>query len=436
MKTIRNNSFRKFGFLAVLLAASLVLWGCDQGLTETEPVQQGAPQTSTAASDVVPEVVPDGIVSAASANRQANLSEQQEATNRQLEVVAQALANALAEEELRGYVYERAMERFDGDTNVLWQDLVNPEAGQQGVPGKKGWNALIKDALPPGKARGMAHKLENTIERAGRLMAGPVHLYWAHAANFEDSHEASELRAPLVTFTPLGINFDQNRDLLAFDAQGGTRVVNEKTMKKRPIVVLAGNERTDDQGNVLEPFQTSTAQSQVGTNAMDEPCYDDPNQLEDTCDGGGGGGTGGGGGGDSDPYTRDIADREPGDKQILYYTYLHVDTEGGSKGLPELHLTIEDSQNRPVNDGYGGGDEGNEFYYDEHADEYQWQLDNDPLFEWEPDQEGFYVTFDWREDDGSSGDDDYGSATVNYAASSTKHYTSSDGSIEWTLRWE
>jgi hypothetical protein len=432
MRTIRNNSLGNLKFLAAILAAGLALWGCDQGVPESGPMKQSS---ASQASAVVPAAaVPDSVVSAATANQKGDLSDQEKATNRQLEVVALALAKTLGERKLRRYVYERAMERFDGDTNVLWQDLVDPEASQEKVPGTGGWNTQVKDALPPGKARGMAHKLGNTIERAGRLMNGPTHLYWAKAASFKSGHEASELRAPLVTFTPIGVNFDQNRDLLAFDAQGETHVVNEVTMKERPIVVLAGNERTDDEGNVLEPYQEASAvKGQLTTNAAEEPC-EDQNQYESTCGGGGGGG----GGGDDDPHTRDIPDREPGDLQILYYTHLNVDTEGGSRGLPELHLTIEDSQNRRVDDGYGDRDDG-DFYYDHHADENEWQLDNDNLFNWEPgdsQEEGFYVTFDWREDDGDEGDDDYGSATVNYGHSSTRHYTSSNGSIEWTLRWE
>lgn len=147
------------------------------------------------------------------ANQKPGVGREEKNINKQLRAVSRALAKALAEEELRQCVYSRAMERFDGETNVLWSQLANPKEGKS-APDGKSWNTLVKDALPPGNGRGMAQKMANTIDRAGELLGGPVHLYWAFAEDFE----ASKLRAPLVTFTPLGVDPERTPERVAYDA--------------------------------------------------------------------------------------------------------------------------------------------------------------------------------------------------------------------------
>jgi hypothetical protein len=327
MKVIPHNSFGKLTFLAALLAVGLVLWGCDQGVSETETMQQSTSETSAAYS---------GAASAAVANQQPSMTGKAKAVNEQLRTVSRAVAQALAGEELRQYVYSRAMERFDGETNVLWRQLESPAEGK-GVPGGQSWNALVKDALPPGKARGTAHKLGNTIERAGRLMGGPVHLYWAYAENFE----ASNLKAPWVTFAPIGMDADNIEKYVAYDASGNKHVADEETAKERPVIVIIENERVGRGGGMQASAPAGTM-----TNAEKSP----------SGGGGGGGGSGGGssggGGSDDDPGVCDNVDHRESNPEVddnygnrpgylaIDWLRFNRDSEGWSKGDPEFEFKV------------------------------------------------------------------------------------------------
>lgn len=405
----------------MLLATSLVLWGCDEGLTGTGHTQDAPQVTKSTQGNKAPDMR-SGAASATLANQQAGLSSDKQALNRKLRAVSLALAKALAEEETRQYVHSRALERFDGETNVLWQNLEGAE-GMSALSGRK-WNALIKRHLSPAKAGEMSKEgVESTIERAGELMSGPLHLYWAFADNFK----ASDERSPLVTFTPLGIDPDEITDVVAFDAQGKRHIVNESIARERPVVALTGNERTDAQGNVLARYAP-----EVGTNRLcgpgeDPPGCEEPPPPPPPCDGCGGGG-------DDDPHTVEIPDRSPGDTQYLYDSKLHEDVEGWLKHEPELILQLREPNGDFVDTG------NNDLEFDHHENVGEWQQWRDrALFDWEPDDEGFYVTFDWHEDDGNNDDDVLGSATVNYGDSSTKHYFSyhnNNKMLEWTLRWD
>jgi hypothetical protein len=270
------------------------------------PDAEDAASTQTTSS--VSET-PAGVMSAAVANQKAGMGKEAKKINKRLRAVSRALAKALAEEELRQYVYGRAMEKFDGETNVLWSHLESPEQGKS-APGGKSWNTLIKDALPPGKARGMAHKLENTIDRAGRLLGGSVHLYWALAENFDGSE------APLVTFTPVGVDADEIDEIVAFDADGNEHVVDEESIKTQPVVVLTSNERVGDEG------ASSGSNDTVETNYVTDPCED----MD--CDTNKGGGTIG------DDYHQ-----YPG-HMALDYIRMYDAYEGWPNGGPEFHMTL------------------------------------------------------------------------------------------------
>ena len=386
--TRMTNFSNKFGFLAVLLTAGLVLWGCDQGVPETETMQQSTPGTPATSS---------GAASAAAANQSVALTKEAKATNRQLRAVSRAVAKALAEEELRRYVYGRAMERFDGETNVLWRQLEDPQG--QSVPGSKSWNGLIKDALASGKARGMAHKMSAVIERAGRLMGGPVHLYWAYAENFE----ASDVRAPLVTFAPLGMDADKITDYVAYDASGDSHIVDEQTAKERPVIVIINNERVGRNG-------AQSSGTRPGSGVM--------TNAEKISDGGGGGGGGSyDGGGDSssedpgicsDAQFSDSDHQTPkeGDNYDYRSGYLAIDwlrfnddSEGWSKGDPEFRFQVTrhhaDSE-----------EEESHFYADITGDIQDGEYDDKvcfkkALFEWNT-EEHPSQHFKWYEFDGNN----------------------------------
>ena len=172
------------------------------------------------------------------------------------------------------------MEKFDGETNVLWQQLNQmhgadvPAVMQQAAQRANGkpWTGqlLQEDTGAFGSALGQAEKLEAAIDQIGRTLGGPVHIYWPNAENVDAS------QAPLVTFTPAGIDADQIRGIEAFDATGNLHIVNEQTTKRRPVIVLSNNERVRNR----EQLKVNTKNCDPGI-AFD-------------CGDGGSGGTGGG----------------------------------------------------------------------------------------------------------------------------------------------
>jgi len=64
-----------------------------------------------------------------------------------LEEIAEAVAVAVEDKELRDRIYAKCMEKFDGETNVLWQHL----EGDNTLRSKGGWNKRIDDLVSKGR---------------------------------------------------------------------------------------------------------------------------------------------------------------------------------------------------------------------------------------------------------------------------------------------
>jgi hypothetical protein len=300
-------------FFLPLVAMIILLWGCDQS-----PVLEEKPSTENS-TQAVPSVIRFDQLPDVAHSKIGQGSD----VNQQLKSISRVVAKALANDDVRRYVHRRVMEKFDGETNVLWKQL--NQMSEAGVPsvmqqaaqranGKPWTGQLLREGQGTlESALGQANKLDAAIDRAGRVLGGPVHLYWPNAEKFDGN------RAPLVTFTPASIDADEIDGIEAFDAAGNLHVVDEQTTKERSVIVLSNNERVD------EEKMTIRAKSQ------DE---------EDTGDGGGseddGPGDGGGGGGGSDALVGDDYSSYPG-HLALDWVRFYDPHEGWPNGGPEFY---------------------------------------------------------------------------------------------------
>jgi hypothetical protein len=164
-----------------------------------------------------------------------------------LEELARAVAVAVEDADVRNRIYERCMEKFDGETNVLWKHL---EVDTK-VRGKAGlsWNARVESVLQKsGNARTVnaVGGVGRGVERFEKTMNGSIHLFWAFPDNWDKK------TAPLVAFVPRDIDPLTLRSITAFDAKGHARIIANDGIiaKKLSIIVITFNERTDMGGKV------------------------------------------------------------------------------------------------------------------------------------------------------------------------------------------
>jgi hypothetical protein len=166
-----------------------------------------------------------------------------------LEELARAVAVAVEDADVRNRIYERCMEKFDGETNVLWKHL---EADTK-VRGKAGlsWNARVESVLQKsGNARTMnaVGGVGRGVERFEKVIDAPLHLFWMYPSKWDGK------TTPLVAFVSCDQRYPSLQYITAFDSKGSSsKIMNDTNLiKKRPIVVITFNERTDIQGRIKE----------------------------------------------------------------------------------------------------------------------------------------------------------------------------------------
>ncbi len=184
-----------------------------------------------------------------------------------LEEIAEAVAVAVEDKELRDRIYAKCMEKFDGETNVLWQQL----DGDDNLRAKGGWSKKIDDLVSKGRKNTVVKGVGNVdaaIKKFEKLFNAPVHLFWAFPANWDKK------TTPIVAYFPLDGDPEQKKTIPAFDAKGNRYELDNhdpSVAKQRPVLVVAFNERTGVNGSVKQgllvtssngerivPFQTTS----------------------------------------------------------------------------------------------------------------------------------------------------------------------------------
>lgn len=188
--------------------------------------------------------------SVAQSNSQLVQVMKQGAENTQLASLAKAVAATLVENDVAKAVHGQAIRRFDGCTDVLWnnlntdQNLTNALASS----GAGNWSAMVtKNA---GKFSLQSADVSATLENYSKKFAANPHLFWYNAEKWDGKTE------PLVTFVPIlpkGQDIDKmSGEVVAYDAQGKEYIINEAIAKTRPVIVIAPNERTELNGQLKQ----------------------------------------------------------------------------------------------------------------------------------------------------------------------------------------
>jgi hypothetical protein len=162
-----------------------------------------------------------------------------------LEEIAQAVAVAVEDKTLRDRIYAKCMEKFDGETNVLWQQL----EADANLRSKGGWSKQVDDLVGKGRKNTTIKGIGNvdaSIKKFEKVMNAPLHLFWAFPENWDRN------TAPLVAFVPMDIDPDNREFLPSFDAKGNRIELDKKGIlaKKRAVIVITFNERTSSDGQV------------------------------------------------------------------------------------------------------------------------------------------------------------------------------------------
>lgn len=163
------------------------------------------------------------------------------AINLGFQEMAQVLAAAMEEPEVRLLIQEEVAKKFDGDFNVLYNRLARREMKDGGFfsekVAEKAW-----EALPHWQEKTSVDGLFKTMSAAfpHLQIAVPVHFDAWDAANF----------VPPVAYLPYGKDESEVEALIAFDSRGNELLLDAATPPDFPVVVISLNERVDENGRL------------------------------------------------------------------------------------------------------------------------------------------------------------------------------------------
>ncbi len=152
-----------------------------------------------------------------------------------LEEIAEAVAVAVEDKTLRDRIYAKCMEKFDGETNVLWQQL----EGDDNLRSKGGWSKKIDDKGRKNTVVKGVGNVDAAVKKFEKLVNAPLHLFWMYPSTWDKK------TTPLIAFVPWDVDPDTRQSIPAFDSKGNRFELDRKgeLAKKRPIVVVTVNER-------------------------------------------------------------------------------------------------------------------------------------------------------------------------------------------------
>ncbi len=164
-----------------------------------------------------------------------------------LEEIAEAVAVAVEDKTLRDRIYAKCMEKFDGETNVLWQQL----DGDDNLRSKGGWSKKIDDLVSKGRKNTIVKGVGNVdaaVKKFEKLVNAPLHLFWMYPSTWDKK------TTPLVAFVPMDSDPDARQSIPAFDSKGNRFDLNRDAAlaKNRPVVVITLNERATANGKLKE----------------------------------------------------------------------------------------------------------------------------------------------------------------------------------------
>ena len=164
-----------------------------------------------------------------------------------LEEIAQAVAVEVEDKALTDRIYEKCLEKFDGETNTLWMHL---EADSK-MKSQGGWNKRVDAELSKGRKNATVKGIGNidaAVKKFEKMMNAPLHLFWAFPANWDKK------TTPIVAYFPLNAGDPEKlKTVPAFDSKGNRIELDNydpTVAKQRPVIFVALNERSSVNGEV------------------------------------------------------------------------------------------------------------------------------------------------------------------------------------------
>lgn len=165
-----------------------------------------------------------------------------ETMNASLETLAKLFAKAVTDVSVRQQIQQQVAKRFDGDTNVLYNNLTATSQLQAQSGGTDIGQALA------------------SLQRGGSSLDGLVRsiprLQVAMPTGFDAWDASSEV--PLVGFVPVDADDKTIREIKVFDAEGNMQLLDARALPSKPVILLSQNERTDETGQVLSDFSSQS----------------------------------------------------------------------------------------------------------------------------------------------------------------------------------
>jgi hypothetical protein len=181
-----------------------------------------------------------------------------QAVNNDLIALAKAVAVTVNDGAMQQALHKAALERFDGDTEVLWSALnnnssINARAAQSNA---RNWSALVAQKADK-SVFASSEAVSAAVNRASKAYNANVHLFWFNAEKWDKT------TTPIVAFVPVGCDPEKENIILSgYDAKGKKYAVDKEFALKNPVIVINANERTDASGQVLDAYnQAKLAQA-------------------------------------------------------------------------------------------------------------------------------------------------------------------------------
>ncbi len=175
--------------------------------------------------------------------------------DRYSEAVSRTVAAWLANPNAQQQLFSACMERFDGETNVLWNTFDNRVAFSRQIAATA---QNVKKSSEPSQMLGSVAEVQKSLAYLQQQAHAPMHLYWAFAQNWDKK------TTPLVAYISAGRQkSDIGKPLTGFDAEGNRYEITEAMAKQRPVVVFTINERTTAKGELKTNMITPQNQANV-----------------------------------------------------------------------------------------------------------------------------------------------------------------------------
>ncbi len=190
-----------------------------------------------------------------------SISTENLALNKELENLAKAVAVTLKEQSLQNELHKSVMARFDGETEILWNALNADRTMSNAVGsaiGSTDWSNAVAKSGGASVFRSSAD-IETLVRKSAKAYYANLHLYWHNAEKWDGK------TAPLVTFVPTGVDVEKAKitTLTGYDAEGNMYQIDEQTAQKYPVVIIGPNERTNNDGTLIDGFSAAARPSKT-----------------------------------------------------------------------------------------------------------------------------------------------------------------------------